>query len=187
MIELPIPESIVIEARRMADEMGEIDGTFTDPDGKVAGFIGELMTAEYLNAEQTNTYEYDLTYNGVLLEVKTKRCSSEPLPNYDCDVSGRNIRQKADFYVFTRVMKDFSKCWLLGCVGKFEFVTTARFHERGSKSYTGFQYTASCFSVPVSSLKPFEELLIASKCKQANLAAGSPYVSHSEPTNSLSC
>lgn len=166
MIELPIPTKIVTHAKQMADDMGKISGSFTDGEGTIAGFIGELMVADTIGAEQTNTFEFDLTYHGLLLEVKTKRCSSAPKSDYSCDVACRNLRQKADFYIFTRVMKDFSVCWLLGCIGKYDFFMNARCHEKGEQSFGGFTYSASCLSVPVSLLRPFEELDIVSQIRK---------------------
>jgi hypothetical protein len=165
LIEVPISPELVERARQMADKVGKIAGTFTDGEGMTAGFVGELLVCEHIGAVSANTYQFDLDYRGLKLEVKTKRCNSQPKSDYGCDVSCRNLKQKADFYVFARVMNDFSVGWLLGVIGKTDFFMNAQFHEKGDRSFGGFQYSASCLSIPVNKLKPFEELDIAAGAK----------------------
>lgn len=158
MIEVPITAEIIEQAQQMAEEMGTLKGSITEGSGNVAGFIGELLVCQVTGAKPSNDFQHDLNIDGVvLLEVKTKQRTKAPLASYEVDVAARNIRQQADYYVFTSVAYDQSVGYVLGCMPKFEYITQARFRERGS-NFGGFTVKASCFSMPISKLLPLEEI-----------------------------
>lgn len=143
--------------------MGTLKNSITDGDGNMAAFVGEAVVAEYLTAgngctvEWNNTYDYDITSDGVKIDVKTKRRNVPPLPHYDCQVPELNTTQKCDCYVFVSISYDNKTAWILGFMPKNEFYARAKFRAKGS--YDGaWQVKSSCYYVPVSVLRPIEEL-----------------------------
>jgi len=77
VIEIPVRDDQLLKAREQAVEMGKLHNSITKGQGNIAGFIGEIITAELLNATQQNTYDYDLVLtNGETVDVKTKRTDS---------------------------------------------------------------------------------------------------------------
>ena len=120
MIEVQVTDEQLIEARKQAVEMGKLHNSITRGQGNVAGFVGEIITAEILNGVQDNTFDYDifLPKTGKTVDVKTKRTSVAPLPHYECSVAKLNTNQNCDFYAFVRVKNDYSTAWFLGMVPK---------------------------------------------------------------------
>ena len=78
MIELEISGDQFIRATNKAIDMGTIANSITNGGGYLAGFIGEILVTDYINAKEQNTYDYDIVdLVGNKIDVKTKRCNSE--------------------------------------------------------------------------------------------------------------
>jgi len=60
MIELEISGDQFIRARKKAIDMGTIANSITNGGGNLAGFIGEILVTDYINAKEQNTYDYDI-------------------------------------------------------------------------------------------------------------------------------
>ena len=74
-------------AKEKASSVGILQGSITGGSRNVLGAIGEVVVADSIKAKEVNTYNYDLIKGGNKIDVKTKRCTSKPLPNYDCSVA----------------------------------------------------------------------------------------------------
>ena len=98
MIKVDITQEMRDKAKEMSSEMGTIKGSFMKGQGNIYGFLGELCFLEVMkDAEHKNTYEYDLVLSdGKTLDVKTKKTTVEPKPNYECSVSTWNLKQECD-------------------------------------------------------------------------------------------
>ena len=59
MIELEISGNQFIRARKKAIDMGTIANSITNGGGNLAGFIGEILVTDYINAKEQNTYDYE--------------------------------------------------------------------------------------------------------------------------------
>jgi len=160
-IELKPSDKQILQAVKMGQEMGTLRNSISKGQGNQAGFIGELVVGEYLGAEQTNTYEYDLTLpNGKTIDVKTKRCNSEPKPEYDASISSFNTKQQCDYYVFTRLLNDYSVLWIAGYVEKEVYFNQAVERKKGERDPTnGFLFRSNCWNLPYGELKDIKELL----------------------------
>jgi hypothetical protein len=156
IIELPIADSIVEKAKAKSEEMGRLNKSITKGEGNVAGFIGEMVVADYLGCNVDNTYDYDLTYDSVKIDVKTKRTTAVPLPHYNCSVAAYNTHQKCDYYVFARVLNDYSKVWILGCMPHDDFYKNAAFMKKGQLDPADprFVVKADCYNMRVNQLLP---------------------------------
>jgi hypothetical protein len=143
-------------AQTKADEMGRLNNSIKNGEGNVAGFLGELVVADCIGAEVNNTYDYDLKKGLLTFDVKTKLCTSKPKPEYECSVAAFNISQKCDYYVFVRVLEDYSKAWVLGEIAKEDYYKQARFCRKGltdSKSHIGWKFKADCYNLEISKLR----------------------------------
>jgi len=140
IIELEIKKEWIDEAIKNSDEMGTLKGSITNGDGNQAAFIGEIAVSEYLGYKRTNIhlendeydkkkiYHYDMfDKKERKVEVKTKRCSSLPLPEYTTSICNDNIKQECDYYLFTRVSKKHNKVWILGWLEKVDYFSGSTF------------------------------------------------------------
>ena len=154
MIELEISGDQFIRARKKAIDMGTIANSITNGGGNLAGFIGEILVTDYINAKEQNTYDYDIVdLVGNKIDVKTRRCNSEPKPHYDCSIAAHGTKQKCDMYVFVRVLNNFSKGWILGKITKDDYFSKAKYHKKGALDDDNkFRYKTNCYNVKISDL-----------------------------------
>ena len=157
MIEIQITEQMKQRAWRKARQMGQLNNSITKGDGNIAGFLGEEVANNVIKGNINNTYDYDIIKNGVKYDVKTKRCTSEPKPYYECSVAAYNTKQECDYYVFVRlenVRGKWTRAWVLGCYKKQAYFKSARFLKRGQKDgNNGFRVKADCYNMTISKLK----------------------------------
>lgn len=153
------------QAKRMAEALGELNNSITRGDGNAHGFLGEILVAEAIGAQHNNSFDYDLvlsTKKGpITIDVKTKRCTSTPWPNYECSIADYNPDQQCDFYVFVRILEDFSNAWILGKIRKEDYYKLATFRAKGQKDPNGlkgveFHFTADCYNLAIHDLKPIK-------------------------------
>ena len=125
------------------------------------GYIGERIIMKHLNIkEDVDDFEYDLLSNkGKRLEIKTISCKSKPLENYLCTVNSHRIdgihKQKADYYIFLRILNDYSKGWILGWCGCSDFFKKGEFVPKG-KDFGNFKFIkANATVLPINKLNKF--------------------------------
>lgn len=156
MIHTKIRIEDIDKARKSAEKLGCLYGSITNGGGNLFGFVGEIIVKRYLKVTNSkSSQDFDLTYHGVTLDVKTKRVTSEPKPEYECSITASNIKQNCDFYFFTRVHENLIDSWLLGFISKRQFMEKARFCIKGevdSKSDRGWTFKADCYNLPISEL-----------------------------------
>jgi hypothetical protein len=131
MLEIKIQKEWIENSKKKAEEMGRLKHSILKGQGNITGFLGEYMVSDFLKARIENTYDYDLVKNGIKIDVKSKKCTSIPRPEYDCSVPAYNTRQKCDYYVFTRIMDDFQTGWICGIISKENFFKNARLYKKG--------------------------------------------------------
>jgi hypothetical protein len=109
------------------------------------GYIGEKIIMDFLNIQNNDdTYEYDLLSNkGKKLEIKTISCKFKPKLNYLCTVNSHKIdgihKQKADYYIFLRILNDYSLAWILGWYSCKDFFKAGTFIPKG-KDFGKFKF-----------------------------------------------
>ena len=122
MKEISVTHEMLEDAKKKASEMGRIKNSITKGDGNIAGFLGEFLCASLIpKSKISNTYNYDIVSGDKLIDVKTKRTKVKPKPYYDCSIASLSTHQKCSHYVFTRVLYDCSKAWILGWMSKEDF------------------------------------------------------------------
>ena len=146
-----------------ARKMGVLPNSFTYGKGNGIGMLAEIVAASWLGAERVRppVYSHDLVLNNLTIDVKCKRCSSEPQPDYLASVVAKKkeVGIKADLLLFARIMDDRSLAYLCGWLPTEEFVKQAEFIKAGTRD-GGFIHRVDGFHVPLSKLNPMESLLI---------------------------
>lgn len=154
--EVEITEDIIIAAWKKGVEMGKLNRSILRGGGNLAGFIGEFVAADFYGAKVENTFEYDLVLpNGDTIDVKSKQTSVKPLEHYDCSIASSKTskRQSCDYYVFVRVLNDFSKAWVLGWKSNEDYFNEARFLKKGTKDGDNkFTVRADCYNLEIKDL-----------------------------------
>ena len=87
MIEINIGEDVIKKAEIKANKMGILRNSIMQGKGNIVGFLGEEIVKNYINAEESNTYDYDLIKKGIKIDVKTKKTKVKPLPHYEASVT----------------------------------------------------------------------------------------------------
>lgn len=158
MEEIKLTPQMYDHANSKAQKMGELNRSITKGTGNLAGFLGEIAVQTYLeNAIEENTYDYDLIYNNIKIDVKTKRTSVVPRPEYESSVVAYNIRQKTDVYVFTRIFGD--TCYIMGYMPKEEYYKKARYLKKGTRDGDNwFTVKENCYNMFYKDLYRIEQL-----------------------------
>ena len=158
MIQVKITPSIISRAKKKAATVGNLQGSITGSLSHVVGAIGEIIVADVMGADESNTYDYDLVRDGERIDVKTKRCNTRPFPHYDCSVAAHGTNQNCDSYVFVRILTDTSRAWILGSIPKQDFYTKATKYKRGDiDPANGFTFKADCYNLPISELSDVQK------------------------------
>ena len=72
-------------------------------ENRMAGCVGEMACAVFLNTDLQHDYEYDIVHNGKRIDVKTMRRQKAPLKSHVCRVTITDHMQDCDIYVFASV------------------------------------------------------------------------------------
>lgn len=163
MIEVTITEAMKKKAQNKSHRMGKLKNSITNGKGNIAGFLGEFLVEQYLGGIIESTRDYDLILpSGKKIDVKTKRCTSEPLPDYDCSIAAYNTVQKCDAYVFVRIENisgKWGRAWILGWMGKDDYFAKSRFLRKNERDGSNwFKVKADCYNLPIQELKDINKL-----------------------------
>ena len=160
--EISIPPEWLTQARKEAIAMGRLRESITSGAGNLAGFVGEIAVQSVVGGERNNTRDYDIVKPPFYFDVKTKRCTSAPRPNYACSIAAYNPHQKCTHYVFTRVLEtDYKTCWILGYIEKDKYFEAATFCRKGDEDPNdnrGWRFKADCYNLEISKLKDIHDL-----------------------------
>lgn len=159
--EVIITEEMLDSAK---DKLGNLE---SDPDKSASkfgseskrileGYIGERIVMSYLKLRvDEDNYEYDLRYKGKKLEVKTISGKFKPPMSFEATVNSHDPdgvhMQDADFYVFVRILNNYSKGWILGCKSCPSFFAEGTFIKEGH-DFGKFQFTKANATVMKISL-----------------------------------
>lgn len=138
-----------------------LKNSITNGRSEIYGKLGEVIVNDYFQLLTTTdyspTYDFDLIIGGLKAEVKTKRTTVKPLPNYNCSVSGYNPSQNCDIFVFVRILEDMSKGYLLGFLPRRQFFTLATYSSKGDLD-DGWSFKSDNYNVTVSQLRLFKNI-----------------------------
>ena len=173
MIEVQITNSMREIAHDMSSEMGILSRSITRGQGNVYGFLGELVALDVLGGIHQNTMDYDILVDGSKIDVKTKKTTVKPKPDYDCSVADLTRKQNCDYYAFVRVLSDQSVGWFLGVKKAEQYFTDARYIKKGDyDNSNGFTARANCYNMPISALDVDLPTSFRHKTVKSALSAG---------------
>lgn len=136
------PEDIE-KAARIAEEMGSLNNSILKGQGNKAGVLAELALARHIGAERPDEvhHGWDLKLHGKTIEVKTKRRTVMPRPDYDVSIAKTSMHQKSDLYAFVSIWfeektkdgfyKGLRGIYLCGFYPNLMFKRDARFVKKG--------------------------------------------------------
>jgi hypothetical protein len=160
-------------AHDMSSEMGILKRSITRGQGNVYGFLGELVALDVLDGLHQNTMDYDIIVDGYKIDVKTKKTTVKPKPDYDCSVADLTRKQNCDFYAFVRVLSDQSVGWFLGVKKAEQYFKDARYIKKGDyDNSNGFTARANCYNMPISELEIDLPSSFRHKTVKSELSAG---------------
>lgn len=166
MIEISITQDIIDYANLKLDHVNTAENLGlskfgSERDRILVGYIGERIIMKYLDLKNDeDKYQYDLISNkGKKLEVKTITCKFKPPTHYWCTVNSHDLsgvyKQGADFYIFLRILNDYSKGWILGWISCEDFFKKGEFVPKG-KDFGKFQFVkANATILPIDKLNQF--------------------------------
>ncbi len=155
MIKLPITPEIIEQAEIRAAKVGKLKNSIRNGEGNLVGAIGELLVENYIGVNKTDSYEYDLIFEGRTLDVKTKERNVPPLPEYSCMIPAYNTHQHCDCYVFVSILGDHTMGWIVGRITKARYLEEAKFYHKGDVDPTspyGWVYKSDSYDLPISKL-----------------------------------
>ena len=163
MIEVKITEQMKRRAWKKAREMGKLKNSITKGAGNIAAFLGEEVANVIIKGVIENTYDYDIIdSSGITYDVKTKRCTSEPKPEYECSVANFNTKQNCSRYVFVRIENingKWGRAWVLGYMPKEEYFQKAKKLTKGQRDGSNwFKVKSDCYNVRIDELYNFGEI-----------------------------
>lgn len=167
MIEVLITPDIVEYANNKLEHVNTRDNLGlskfgSERDRILVGYIGERIMMKHLGLKNDeDKYHYDLISNkGKKLEIKTITCKFKPKPDYWCTVNSHDLsgvyKQNADFYIFLRILNDYSKGWILGWISCQDFFEKGTYIKKG-KDFGKFKFVkANATILPINELSKFK-------------------------------
>jgi len=142
MQSLKFNQKMIDQASQWANDLGGIKNSITRGGGNYAGRLGELALAKHLSVEVEDHKDYDLIYNGEMVEVKTKRRATKPKSNYTVNIAATSKHQNPDKYAFLSLeyadrdsggnYSDLQHIWLCGYKSSEQFFEEAEFWPKGT-------------------------------------------------------
>jgi len=159
MIEVPVTDTMLEEAKKKAAEMGELKGSMMKGDRNLVAFLGEIAAQKVIGGEFHNTYDYDIMMDsGKTVDVKTKRVKYKPKDYYDCTIFGYNATQDCDYLLFTQVLSDLGTVYVLGGYNKRRFLEDSTYIKAGSVVGTNnLTYKKDNYVMEIKDLLPMDK------------------------------
>jgi hypothetical protein len=160
IIEFDISKEMKSRAFQRSQSMGALNGSVEKGKGNIIGFLGEEVISSYLNVPIVDTYDYDMVYKNVKIDVKSQGCTARPEQNYEVTVYDWNTKQDCDIYVFVRVEKhDNNKAWIVGWEGKEKYFTKAVLYKKGDVDPSNnYLYKSDKWNVEISKLRDLSKI-----------------------------
>lgn len=160
IVQVEISEEMRQRADAMARELGVLRNSITHGQSNIFGKMGELVAHSVLGGHYIDDRDADIVLaDGRAADVKSKGRAVPPQPHFDCTVSAFNTQQMCDLYVFTSVLKDLSKGWVLGWYPKKQFYLDSRFFKAGDYDERNrWTCKADSFSITCDQLYPVSSL-----------------------------
>jgi len=159
MIEVPVTDFMLEEAKKKAADMGQLKGSMMQGERNLTAFLGEIAAQKVIGGKFHNTYDYDIMMeSGKTVDVKTKRVKYKPKDYYDCTIFGYNATQDCDYLLFTQVLSDLGTVYVLGGYNKRRFLEDSTYIKAGSVVGTNnLTYKKDNYVMEIKDLLPMDK------------------------------
>ena len=147
--------------RAKSRDCGQMNSkSFMKGKGNIVGFLGEEMV-QSLSKDfiWKDSYDYDFSFKGRTVDVKSKYQSSPlpPKPNYEASIGKDSLHQRTEFYIFCRIYRDkdgnYPHGWILGAISKEEYFKKAhKLLKWQIDPSNNFYVREDCYNLPYSEL-----------------------------------
>lgn len=163
ILEIKVNPSLLIIAKERADAFKMNKYTQSNNiDSRVAGFLAEETFYANFGGEKVadTDYKCDIIHHKLkCIDLKTKRCKSRPLIDYECSVSAYQVKKiNSDYLMFCRCDYEFKFLWFLGLIRTDEFVEKATLMKAGERDGR-FVCRTDMYQLPISNLYNFSQLM----------------------------
>ena len=171
---IPWSPFMLQDAREAAESLGKINNSITGGGGNLAGYLAEYAVADWIGAKVVSSlpgvekYGHDLMLDGMRIEVKTKRRTVAPKPDYEVSVAETSYHQRPDLYCFVSMHfghKKGDSYYELRGIFINGFISCERFFREGRSLKKGqvdgtnnYTVRANCTNMMVRDLFDFEEI-----------------------------
>ena len=134
------------------------NNSITDNKNNIYGILGEIVFGDLFKIPQSDrlsTKDYDLIFLGQKVDIKTKKTTVVPSPEYNFSIATTSLHQSCDAYVGMRISEDMKKAYLLGYITKKDFMTGGVYGVKGDveeNSSNNFTYQADCMNIPIAKM-----------------------------------
>lgn len=148
IIKIPVHQWMKDAALEREEAMGVLKNSIEDGKGNYWGFLGEYAVNDLLNGEIIDTYDFDIMYKDLRIDVKTKKTTVVPQMDYEASVANFNTTQECDVYAFARAYYSSREVYLCGFMKKHEFYEKARFLKEGEvDGSNNYVVKADCYNM----------------------------------------
>lgn len=155
-----VTPQLFASAKAQANQIPLLNNSIRKGAGTLVGCIGEQGFLHlFPDSVSYNTYQHDIIWNDLKIEVKTKDRTVHPRLDYDVSVANYNISQDADLYAFMSVYRNkftdrYIRVHFCGFFPKKEYFEVARFLNKGDYDPTNDYYVqADCWNLSMRELE----------------------------------
>lgn len=153
-IEIKITPEVYALAEQRAIDFGKMPDSLYDGERVIYGKIGEIICQDLLKTSSfIDSYEYDISFKGLKIDVKFRSINRRPNINSYCKVFKKKRMQNCDFYLFGFVEKEFSKAWIAGYMKKSIFLEQAIEVKKGDNLPGTKDYKAKMDSYEIQAIR----------------------------------
>jgi hypothetical protein len=156
MIEVSVNKNILDEAKSRNQEFfvkfGNSGTHRENKEQRMTGYLAEACINDRFNDfSYSDHFNVDFLLDDNTIDSKAQGCNSKPLDYYSATLYEEQKKRKTDYYIFSRVKKDFSKVWICGIISKIKFFKIAKLKPKGTKTQN-FVYDQSRYEVQYKDL-----------------------------------
>jgi len=162
MIEIKVTEKILKEAKErnkeFFDKFGNHGTHRTNERQRMTGYLAESAIKSAYPLEYSDSWEVDFTFQDNTIDSKAQGCNSKPQGYYSATLYEEQVNRATDYYIFSRVMNDFSLVWIAGIISKKRFLNIAELKPAGTKT-NNFVYDQGRYEIEYKDLKDIGDFI----------------------------
>jgi hypothetical protein len=151
MIEVKVSEHILEEAKirnkQFFEKFGDNGTHRKNKEQRMTGYIAEACIQKTFSIfKYSESIDVDFTLDSLTIDSKAQGCNSKPLNNYSATLYEDQKERDTNYYIFSRVKKDFTIAWICGIISKKKFLKIAKLQPKGTIT-KNFTYDQSRYEV----------------------------------------